>query len=1376
MKGAPVPSEWLSPADSELARVVEKMTADCLGAYGAQPRLISEHAGNEENLAHGGYGRRQIQELVQNGADQLINFEPVGHKAGRVHVVLTGSELYCANEGWPISREGVEALLLSHVSPKRGSEIGRFGLGFKSVLGISSKPEFYSRNASFGFDEEWAKSLIEARFPGFESYPILRTARALDPRIEASRDPILAELMQWATAVVRIPLDREQDWLTSDLENFPAEFLLFSPHVGRLVLEDRTDGLRREITLQVEGSEISLMEDDAAQRWRTFNTTVLPSDEAKLTSGRLIHRDELPVIWAVPLDGPIPAGQFRAFFPLRDATTLSGIINAPWQINDDRTGLLEGSRLNVELIDAVIETVIAGIPEIVDPLDPARMLELIPARGREARCWGDQVLTDRFQRKEAGTRLVPDQGGALRRASEVKIPDLRIPYEAHLEWSSEVGRPPDWAHPSSFTSPTRRSRIERLLEGTGTSTRSAQEWLEALVEEDPCPRTSGTAIRAAALVLADERAWLELEDDVRMSEVVECADETFTRIHPDWVWLPDDESDHPSQLATVHPDIVQDMRSNLALQQLGIETVTPLDELKVWMEEASSGDDWVYMWDLVRGIDDLEAAANVLREGADRGRFFQVRTASGKFHPFNEVLLPGTVIHAGSTSDGDVLVDTEFHGPHINVLQAAGVVSGPVASYPQPLDPVTSNYGRGLVRQYLAELKKAGAEPDRSYIQVEAVDGPGPLSVLPRLSPESKARFTEGLFEVEVNFPVWTVSHRTQHRYPKREFESCTIQMVRQSGVLPTSLGPQATDRTVGAGLQALAGALPVCSLPNAICQRLGLPDTVEDLRPHHWEVAFLSISSSDDDARIGTVYALAAASRVPAPKSIRSRQGALHVALPPTEVACASDVEHFDALARNGSPVVLAPDSKALRSIVDAWGLLDASEVVEVAPEVIEAGPSSSLIDVFPSLKELLTDRGAADLELVPCTEIEIVSSTPEGAESNSTSFYFDQEGRRIFYLSGEGLETAVSRIDHALHLELDIDEVHSLAVQGWRKELRLKTRRIREQSSDAARLIEALGASVIRRSIPLDLLKALDDLGESVDDLRAAELLLLIKGFDALKDLKRDLDEAGLEPPSTWAGSVAARRYVRDLGFPVEYAGMPARRRDSVLTVPGPMNLPELHDYQRSMVDQIRKLLRSELVSIRGLLSLPTGAGKTRVAVQALVEALSDGDIGSPVVWLAQSDELCEQAVQSLAQVWRFKGLESNLTISRLWAENEAEEETGGVQVVVATDAKLRSKVDDDSYSWIADCSCVVIDEAHTATSPTYTEILEWLGITQRGRERTRCPLIGLSATPFPRGERERDSKASCQVRPAAARCRAWRGSLRPTSGDGDPLKSGG
>ena len=59
------------------------------------------------------------------------------------------------------------------------------------------------------------------------------------------------------------------------------------------------------------------------------------------------------------------------------------------------------------------------------------------------------------------------------------------------------------------------------------------------------------------------------------------------------------------------------------------------------------------------------------------------------------------------------------------------------------------------------------------------------------------------------------------------------------------------------------------------------------------------------------------------------------------------------------------------------------------------------------------------------------------------------------------------------------------------------------------------------------------------------------------------------------------------------------------------------------------------------RALLTLPTGAGKTRVVVESIRDWLTQDrettSTGGPMVlWLAHTDELCEQAYLCFKQVW--------------------------------------------------------------------------------------------------------------------------------------------
>ena len=239
--------------DSPIGAYIRKESAKSLESYRSQPNNLREDANTEEDTARGGYANRQLFELVQNSADALSKSD-----GEHIWVRLTPTHLYCADNGLPIDQDGVRALLFSHLSPKRGTdEIGRFGLGFKAVLGVTDTPEFFSASGSFRFDRERSAELLSPIVPDLERYPVLRLAEPFNPAPKIESDPDLREMSYWATNIVRLPLKpAAYQSLAQQIKDFPAEFLLFVEHVGRLVLQTdemeaaRVVAIEREAALQ----------------------------------------------------------------------------------------------------------------------------------------------------------------------------------------------------------------------------------------------------------------------------------------------------------------------------------------------------------------------------------------------------------------------------------------------------------------------------------------------------------------------------------------------------------------------------------------------------------------------------------------------------------------------------------------------------------------------------------------------------------------------------------------------------------------------------------------------------------------------------------------------------------------------------------------------------------------------------------------------------------------------------------------------------------------------------------------------------------------------------------------------------------------------
>ena len=185
---------------------------------------------------------------------------------------------------------------------------------------------------------------------------------------------------------------------------------------------------------------------------------------------------------------------------------------------------------------------------------------------------------------------------------------------------------------------------------------------------------------------------------------------------------------------------------------------------------------------------------------------------------------------------------------------------------------------------------------------------------------------------------------------------------------------------------------------------------------------------------------------------------------------------------------------------------------------------------------------------------------------------------------------------------------------------------------------------------------------------------------GPATLNSLKDTLTEEGLKPPARW-NTVEARTFVASIGFPEEFAASPVTRREAEEYISGPIELPPLHDFQEEVLAGIRHLISTGTKRRRAVVSLPTGGGKTRVTVEgAVLLVLRPESESRTVLWVAQTDELCEQAVQSFRQVWLNLGAQkTDLRISRLWGgnPNPATQDPDKPQVVVASIQTLNSRM---------------------------------------------------------------------------------------------------
>ena len=429
----------------------------------------------------------------------------------------------------------------------------------------------------------------------------------------------------------------------------------------------------------------------------------------------------------------------------------------------------------------------------------------------------------------------------------------------------------------------------------------------------------------------------------------------------------------------------------------------------------------------------------------------------------------------------------------------------------------------------------------------------------------------------------------------------------------------------------------------------------------------------------------------------------------------------------------VLLEHPKA-EKIRKAFDLADLSPNLFGEPDVFGEEEPVPLLDEWPGLGGYLPEERKND-RLIRCERI----------HAGGVDWRCFPHGSDIYLVLDAEESRALGLVAEALRLGLHEDRIARVLRRETPGEIRARREAVGREADDAARLLRAVGEMALRSKLPASLLAMVDEHEDPLAGLRIAEAAIAVWHTDTLRQFRGHLGP--LDPPRRWAGSGRAVGFVTALGFSVEWAGSRNRRRDPFLEVDGPFALPELHDYQRRVVDRTRALFRRGRRGVgnkRGMISMPTGSGKTRVAVQAVVEALRHGELAGGVLWIADRDELCEQAVEAWQQVWAARGVErERLRISRLWGNQSRPPPVGERHVVVATvqtlAARFRNRPDD--YAFLADFALVVFDEAHRSIAPTFTEVMQELGMGGRRRRPGEAFLVGLTATPY-RGYNEQET----------------------------------
>ena len=1262
--GDPIPepkvgrlAPWAGP-DSPIGRYIRDETARTLDAYRSQPSLVDEQANQEQDKARGGYADRQIVELVQNAGDQLTC------SGDRIKICLTRTHLYVADDGSSIDEEGARALMFSHLSPKRGTEeIGRFGVGFKSVLAVTDVPSIFSRSGSFIFDRAWAASLIRRVAPDARDYPVLRVAKPVDPRVEASGDPILASFMQWAVNIVRLRLkDDADDKIAEQIRAFDAAFLLFVPHVKRLDMVSDDDTVPdRALRLQESEGQYKLEDGSESSWWKVFRRRHRLSASAQGDRRALDDAEDVDVTWAASLDPQSRHHHFWAYFPTQTHSLARGIFNAPWKTNEDRQNLLTGP-YNDDLIDAAVLLVADSITDLSTQENPAQHLDALGGRVDGDLNAHASRLANAVYSELRARAVIPDQDGALRRLDEVSIPpdlgriDPKVRSVIADLWGEYQHRPATWLHESAVTQ-DRLAAIGRICRGSGVRSyeqvprSSVAEWLEALTDAGRAAGDEVTASRTAIAIAA-----LLPKDKGPAGSIVLTADNGWAVPGPDTVYLSDAEGVDVSQC--VHPAIESDPETLRALKKLGVSPLTPEVEFKRLArnvlqprrsyapyvrthDHVDQGESWREFWRVARSIDE-QSAIGIIDDTIEVDRTMsrrdvEVQTLAGEWRPIRDTLLPGRVVPDDGSRDDRITVDLTFHTVDLDMLKKLGARTEPTGGY-DDFERCYRPYEQAYLDRCKQEYRKRDLprNPQKYKLNFKNLPRIGPLDAFRFLSDEGRCRATEVLLLLDETFEPWVMHHSTQTEYPDVQFRSLVIELLCEYGRVRTSTG-----------IRGLSD---------------GLGESPENREVQRWLLAH--------------------------------------------------------------------PTTRRIRR---AFPNLSAVSAVSVQP--VGDDEPTPITDEWPGLDEHLS-ADARMVDVVRCDGL-------VGEDGQDAATDCARVGNDIYLVRGDE-ERELRAVVDELGLKIDQYRFGRILRRETREDVRVERQKIAERSTDAERLLAAVGEENLLQRLPHGLIRILRQAPQPFIDVRVADAAIAVYHVGALHEYRDSLQR--LDPPEQWAGSPRAITFVQELGFDVEWAGRRSPKRPPHEEVSGPHRLPPLHGYQRTAVAKVRALLGAPSAGgeKRGLLSLPTGSGKTRVAVEAIIDAIREDGFAGTVLWVADRDELCEQAVESWRHAWSAIGPEtSRLRISRMWGGQRRPVAADAAHVIVATRQTLAAQgiSGESADDPLNDVRLLVVDEAHGSIAPSYTSIMGALGLTFRRGEDEIC-LLGLTATPY-RGRNEEETE---------------------------------
>lgn len=1349
---------------TNLSTFVEEMNRKRLEAYKVQPLDVREHAETENEVLSGGYAYRQLYELIQNAADAILES---GDRRGRIVVRLSPDKLVVANTGAELDKDGVTALLMARSSTKRSNQIGRFGIGFKSLLKLGGQVDIVSQTVGLRFDPSWCGERIRSHIGLSSDDPVpgMRLAKPLDP---ASKNSPLrgGSEWDWAKTVVLADIRNERvfERLKDEVKKFPSEFLLFLSTNVSLELEIYGEETRK-IGRHVTGDVVVVGDGTVDSQWKVFEKSIeVTNQDAIEDATHLQARKEVPISWAVQVGGGREvAGRFWAFFPTETPSRTSGILNAPWKLNADRTSLIKGS-WNEEVMKACAKLIGSSLAKLSTPDDYGAGVDAFP-RQAERQDEISNTLTSALWRYILDSKVLPNADCEFLHSSQLNRHSVEDS-DICTSWKNLASndRREQYLHPDCTSSETRISRLNALSEVAVQQglevlpISEVNEWLSCIASTTPS--VAKDVVLFAGRLVEDHRC------EISEANIILTSDGNVTSPIRSAIVMHDDP---PAGRFAVHNEIVMDPKcKEILVRHLKIIEISP----ESWNEilhtsyhsaaNSENGSDWRNFWKNICSAPKSEVD-DFFSDDYDLD-IMKFLSASGKWID-REMLV---VAQSSDEVDSDYVMDLDFKREiETQVPEELLVEFFDHIEYLGGYDDLIQDYMNKIFLgfKYVCNLESRGTPRSLPYLKGRgALDMPGCWRLLPFLSSVLASKLTMHLIDhcidiAERGSQVIAV-HTQINKYPHVKVLHPLYFWLIQKG----KFNIEKVDVPIRIFSVALAESLEATGIKDfrKISTFLQYIDSMWDERiPFSVKNLLHPYSYEDDDEETSSIQAFwryifrmvesqtknfgnlrtiweGAVTYGIIPEAIPTSNGLC----PLSEIFVSGDQDILDAIDDSGKVVVLS-DEAATAWIGAGAKCLNEKSILTSSKKISEP---VQLLDIFPGMS-----RASKNIKKVEKISVLWVKNLREQIGPSSLSVLAGFDSDRVLLIDKEKFE--IEEYEKVVNQIVDCLERSNHIKTGSKNEIvklvlsyRVIKRReaIRREASLEAKVLTAIGGDtdVLMGVLPDSALRAVS---EGIDQEDLAGLALAVHGPAILSKIQDSLADNGLLPPKRWGGS-QAQQFVLDLGFPIEFASSVTKRREPELLISGPISLPDLHDYQKDILKNIKKLLKRTKKRRRAVISLPTGAGKTRVAAQAVVELVLKGIGPHSALWIAQTDELCEQAVQCFRQLWVNVGEPgADLRIVRLWGgqKNPVQSDDLDATLIVASIQTLSSRSGHDDLEWITRPGIIVIDECHHAISPSYTNFLRWLGL-QTGREKERdseVPVLGLSATPW-RGYNDEES----------------------------------